>query len=82
MRQKGRAFSQANFGLWSVVLLKRTVARQYHTARRQQDEFKRDERTTLIHGKASRRLGENFYRGAKRGLRKVSWLFERVYEPC
>ena len=40
----------------------RIVARQHHTARGQPDELKGDERTSRLHSKASRGLGEKLYR--------------------
>ena len=59
---------------------RRTVARQYHTARGQQNQLQGDERTTRIYVTASRGLGENFIRRAERNLRKVPRLLERIYE--
>ena len=53
--------------LWYVVVLtggatyehpdKRTMARQHHTARGQQNKLKGDERALWVHIKASRELG-------------------------
>ena len=40
----------------------RTVARQYHTARGQQNELEGDERTPRVHGAASRGLGKDLQR--------------------
>ena len=57
--------------LWYCVVLtggaiygkhyKRAVARQYRTARGQQNKLKGDERAPWVHVKASRGLGEKFY---------------------
>ena len=41
---------------------KRTVARKHNTARGQQNELERDERTARLYGKTSRGLGENLHR--------------------
>ena len=57
---------------------KRTVARQHHTARGQQDEFAGNERTPRVYGAASRGLGEKLHGRAKRDFREVSRLLERV----
>ena len=51
--------------------IKRTVARQYHTARRQQNELKGDERASWVYGKASRGLGEKLHGRTERNIREV-----------
>ena len=60
--------------------IKRTVARQHHTARGQSDELKGDERTPWVYGSASRGLGEKLLGRAEGALRKVPRLLERVRE--
>ena len=47
----------------------RTVARQYHTSRGQQNKLKGDERAPWVYGAASRGLGEEFQGRAKGDLR-------------
>ena len=49
----------------------RTVARQYHTARRQQNELEGNERTPWVYGTSSRRPRKDLHRGTKRDLREV-----------
>ena len=56
----------------------RTVARQYHTARRQQNELEGDERAPWVYGAASRGPGEKLRGRAKRDFREVPRLLERV----
>ena len=45
------------------------MAREHLCTNRQPYKLKGDEETPRIYGKASRRLGENFYRGAKGDIR-------------
>ena len=56
------------------------MARKHCTARRQQDEFKRDERASRIHGKASRGLEKELHGRAEGNIREVPRLLERVHE--
>ena len=56
----------------------RTVARQYHTARGQQNELQGDERASRVHGATPRRPRKDLHRGTKRDIRKVPRLLERV----
>ena len=58
------------------------MARKHNSARGQPNELKGDEGTARIHGKASRGLGENLHRLAKRDIRKVPRLLGRVRKPC
>ena len=44
------------------------MAREYHTARGQQNELEGDERTPRIYGKASRGLGKDIHRRTKGNL--------------
>ena len=60
---------------------KRTVARQYHTARGQQNQLEGDERAPRVHGATSRGLGEKFHGRAERNLREIPRLLERIHEP-
>ena len=58
------------------------MARQYHTARGQQNEFAGDEGAARLHGSASRGLGEKLHGRAERNLREIPRLLERIHEPC
>ena len=74
--------------LWYCVVLtggatngkhnQRTVARQYHTARGQQNQLKGDERAPWVYGTSSRRPRKDLYLGTERNLREVPRLLERV----
>ena len=50
---------------------KRTVARQHHTARGQQNELKGDERAPWVYGTSSRRPRKVLYRRTERNLREL-----------
>ena len=77
--------------LWYCVVLtggatngkhnQRTVARQYHTARGQQNQLKGDERAPWVYGTSSRRPRKDLYLGTERNLREVPRLLERIHEP-
>ena len=61
---------------------KRTMARQYHSARGQPNELKGDEGTARIYGTASRGSRKELHGRAERNIREVPRLLGRVSKPC
>ena len=82
MRQKSYTFSQAKLGLWSAVLLKRTMARQYRATRRCQKQLARNEAAYGVYGKASRWPAEIYDRRTERNLRKIRCSKLKTTECC
>ena len=55
---------------------------KHNTTRGQPNQFKGDEGTARLYGKASRGIGKGFHGRAERNIREVPRLLERVHEPC